>query len=143
MKYVLLPLKRYADFFGRSARKEFWFFLIAMIVGTVLLSLIEQAAGLDGRAFGTYGPFSLVYLLLLIVPMFAVQARRFHDQDRSAWWLLLHVAPFALAFVPQSPGPVWNALYLLPYVVLLVFMAIDGTRGPNRFGADPRGRQPR
>jgi uncharacterized membrane protein YhaH (DUF805 family) len=42
-----------------------------------------------------------------------VHARRLHDAERSGWWLLL---------------PIAAPLLLLP-----------GTRGANRYGADPRG----
>ena len=62
--------------------------------------------------------------LALVVPAVALHARRFHDQDKTAWLILL-------TFIPGI-GP----------ILLLVFMAIAGTRGPNRYGPDPRGGEP-
>ncbi len=50
----------------------------------------------------------------------AVSVRRLHDTDRSSWWILLGLIPFIGA------------------IVLLVFMVLDGTRGDNRFGPDPK-----
>jgi len=61
----------------------------------------------------------LLYLALFI-PWLAVQVRRFHDQDMSGWFVLLQ-------FIPYVGG-----------LIMLVFMCIDGTPGPNRFGADPK-----
>ncbi|MCH7629961.1 MAG: DUF805 domain-containing protein, partial [Proteobacteria bacterium] len=55
-----------------------------------------------------------------IVPSLAVSVRRLHDQDRSGWMLLLMLIPF------------------LGWFALLVLMCLEGTRGPNRFGADPK-----
>jgi uncharacterized membrane protein YhaH (DUF805 family) len=56
----------------------------------------------------------------VIIPSIAVQVRRFHDQDKSGWFVLLSLIPF------------------LGAIIVLVFMFIEGTKGPNRFGADPK-----
>jgi uncharacterized membrane protein YhaH (DUF805 family) len=53
-------------------------------------------------------------------PSLAVTARRFHDQDRTAWLMLLGAIPYAGG------------------IILLVFMCLAGTKGDNRYGADPR-----
>lgn len=49
----------------------------------------------------------------------AVSVRRLHDTDRSGWWFLI---AFSLVIGP---------------IILLVFMALDGTPGDNRFGPNP------
>jgi uncharacterized membrane protein YhaH (DUF805 family) len=61
----------------------------------------------------------VVAALALIVPSLAVSFRRLHDTDRSAWWLLLVCIP------------------IIGVIVVLVFMVLPGTVGPNRFGPDP------
>jgi uncharacterized membrane protein YhaH (DUF805 family) len=48
--------------------------------------------------------------------------RRLHDTDHSGWWLLIIVVP------------------IVGGLVLFVFQVLDGTRGDNRFGPDPKGR---
>ena len=50
-----------------------------------------------------------------------MQVRRFHDQDKSGWFVLL-------GFIPIVGG-----------LIVLVFMLLEGTKGPNRFGPDPKG----
>lgn len=127
MEWALMPLKRYADFKGRSRRKEYWLFALLVFAVAAVLTLLGMATaggatGEAGLAMMT-GPFALLiglFALAIIVPSLAVQARRFHDQDKSGWFVLLN---------------------LIPYVgglVVLVFMCLDGTPGPNRFGEDPK-----
>ena len=46
--------------------------------------------------------------------------RRLHDVNRSAWWILIGLIPFVGS------------------IVLLVFLATEGTRDDNGHGPDPR-----
>lgn len=120
MDWMLLPLKRYADFQGRSRRKEYWMFVLGIFIAAIVLSIIEGIAGVNGMIAGAYGPLTAIFFLVIIVPGIAVQVRRFHDQDKSGWFVLIGLIP------------------LLGGLVVLVFMCLEGTRGPNRFGADPK-----
>ena len=113
--WITLPLRRYAEFTGRSTRKEFWMFQLLFVAAFLLCTILAAVAGGDAAA----GLFILC-LLGLFVPLLAVQVRRFHDRDMSGWVVLLNLLPYLGALV------VW------------VFMLLDGTRGPNRFGPDPR-----
>lgn len=129
MEWMLLPLKRYADFEGRSRRMEYWMFQLAQIIlYTVLFVIFTVLIGVSGAAGGEEGAgivsvlLFLVFGLLalgLIVPNIAVTVRRLHDQDKSGWFYLIN-------FIP------------LGGLVLLVFMFLDGTRGPNQYGPDPK-----
>lgn len=132
MEWMILPLKRYADFSGRSRRLEYWMFTLFLVLIMIGCSILLLGTILIG-AMGTYGaapPLSFFILLgvmvlgylALFVPTIAVQVRRFHDQDKSGWFILL-------GFIPYVGG-----------IVLFVFMCLDGTPGPNRFGPDPKGR---
>ena len=108
------------------------FFLFNMIIYMVLggfsvSALIAMASPADlaqGRSFPFTGFIGLILLglygLVAFIPSLAVQVRRFHDQDKSGWFILLGLIPY------------------LGGLVLLIFMCLEGTRGPNRFGADPR-----
>ena len=120
LEWALLPLKRYADFSGRSRRKEYWSFVLGVVIVAVLLGIVEGIIGLSGSVAGLYGPLTLLLVLAIIVPSIAVQVRRFHDQDKSGWFVLLGLIPFVGG------------------IVVLVFMFLDGTKGPNRFGPDPK-----
>jgi uncharacterized membrane protein YhaH (DUF805 family) len=120
MEWMLLPLKRYADFSGRSRRKEYWMFVLGVFIAVILLGIIEGAMGISGMVGGAYGPLTTIFFLAILIPSIAVQVRRFHDQDKSGWFVLLALIPF------------------LGSLAILIFMCLEGTRGPNRFGPDPK-----
>lgn len=115
---------QYLDFNGRTAREPFWYYVVACIV------LVIAASILDGILFGgpsLYGyssyhpqPLSSLLGLALLLPNLGIGARRLHDIDRSAWWLLLVLIPF------------------VGWVVLIYWYVQPGTEGPNQFGADPK-----
>ena len=126
MNWMLMPLRRYFDFSGRSRRKEYWMFvLFYVLVGAVLAlaffaTMSDQS---DGTTNGMSSAFVWVgglFLLALFIPSVAVQVRRFHDQDKSGWFILLGLIPY------------------IGGIVVLVFMCLPGTIGPNRFGPDPK-----
>ena len=120
MEWMLMPLKRYADFSGRSRRKEYWMFVLGVFIAVILLSIVEGVLGLSGMVGGVYGPLTTILLLAIIIPSIAVQVRRFHDQDKSGWFVLLALIPFVGG------------------IAVLVFMCLEGTKGSNRFGPDPK-----
>ncbi|MFV0625265.1 DUF805 domain-containing protein [Sphingomonas sp. ac-8] len=119
MDWMLLPLKRYADFSGRSRRREYWMF--QLFYGIVIAVLVGLAFLMgDPNSPATFPLILLgLFVLATIVPAIAVQVRRFHDQDKSGWFVLIN-------FVPYVGG-----------IVTFVFMVLPGTRGANRFGPDP------
>ena len=118
MDWMTMPFRRYAEFSGRSRRKEYWMFTLLLIIVNVLVGIVELSLGLAGTM--GYGPLSLVVLLAVFIPSIAVSVRRLHDTGRSGWWLLL-------VFLPIIGG-----------LVLLVFFVLEGTRGPNEYGPDPK-----
>ena len=79
-------LTKYADFNGRATRTEYWWFFLAVLLGSTAASLITLKI---------YALFSLATLL----PMIAVGARRLHDTNRSGWWQLLALVPFGVILV--------------------------------------------
>jgi uncharacterized membrane protein YhaH (DUF805 family) len=124
MEWMLMPLRRYADFRGRSRRREYWMFtLFIILVALVLAVPAAILGGFDeqGSGIGLIPLFIIgIFSIAIFIPSIAVQVRRFHDQDRTGWLVLLG---------------------LIPYVgglIVLVFMCLPGTRGDNRFGRDPK-----
>jgi uncharacterized membrane protein YhaH (DUF805 family) len=148
------PLQKYADFTGRAPRAEYWWFVLAMVILFVVLTIIESILGLNKMIMGVYGPLTVLLWLGLLVPSLAVGVRRLHDTNRSGWWLLLMV-PYALAAVMMvraasqatvtGVAPGFGAAGLLGLVglacciVLLVFYCLPGTTGDNNYGPDPYG----
>ena len=128
MEWMIMPLKRYADFSGRSRRKEYWMFVLLIVIVAIVFGMFTGgfAAMMDPTgvaADGAMGAGSIIMILFylaILIPAIAVQVRRFHDQDKSGWFVLL-------GFIPFVGG-----------IIVLVFMCLEGTKGENRFGPDPK-----
>lgn len=108
MNWYLMPWQKFAQFTGRSRRKEYWSF----VLGNFIIGFVLGLVGLETIGF--------VFALAAFIPGIAVAVRRLHDTDRSGWWLLI-------AFIP-----------LIGVIILIVFLLLNGTSGANRFGPDPK-----
>ncbi len=115
---VTMSSARYASFGGRARRSEYWCFTLFHLLAILLAMVVSYLAMLAIPALAVI-LYSIVFFGTLL-PHLAVSVRRLHDVNRTGWWYLL-------GFVP-----------LLGPIVLLVLFCTDGTRGPNRFGADPK-----
>lgn len=141
------------DFRGRINRAKYWLALLIFLTADVVLFLLGWAFG-NTAAFRI---FSDLVNLAIFASSVAVGVKRVHDRDRSAWWLFLfYIAPglFALpglALIWAAMGSLGDAralsllllrLCLLGAFALAIWGVIElgflrGTRGYNRFGADP------
>jgi uncharacterized membrane protein YhaH (DUF805 family) len=132
MEYMFAPLKRYADFKGRARRKEYWSWVLFVVVTLFVLMYLDAALGLGGTATGyaeggsvgfnmSGGLLTLLFALAAFVPGLAVSVRRLHDVGKSGWMLLIGLVPL------------FGAIYLI-YQYLQ-----PGTPGPNSYGPDPKG----
>lgn len=121
---MILPLKRYADFNGRSRRKEYWMFILFQIIILVPVILLTGVlGGIDDNGDASSSITLIIvglFFLGMFIPSLAVQVRRFHDQDKSGWFVLLGLIPY------------------LGGIAVFIFMLLDGTKGENRFGPDPK-----
>jgi len=142
--------EKYADFSGRAPRAEYWWYILGAIIVSVIARIIDSIVGLN--VVGPYGLLSLIVMLGLLVPNIAVSVRRLHDTNRSGWWILLPIVPYALAIVLAGPAIMTGSVgagigiaALLMFVgficgiVVLVFMCLAGTPGDNRYGPNPYG----
>jgi uncharacterized membrane protein YhaH (DUF805 family) len=102
-------LRRYAQFTGRAGRAEYWWFVLANLIVVVVLGALSRASVLFEIIY-------LLYALAVLIPGIAVAVRRLHDTNRTGWWLLIWLVP------------------LVGFIILIVFLATDGDRAPNRYG---------
>ena len=176
MEWMILPLKRYAEFQGRSRRQEYWMFYLFQILISVGFNVLGVIVGGTAVAFGgesdgaTLAGGSAVVVISLLsalvslglfIPSIAVGVRRLHDTDRTGWWLLAPAVPFVvmiagafaiLASIGASGQASIDAVAGSGIAVVgisalaalglgltvFIFLVLDGTRGPNRFGPDPK-----
>jgi uncharacterized membrane protein YhaH (DUF805 family) len=98
----------YLSLGGRIRRRDYWLYFV---LPTLVLSGLFYDAG----------PFRTVVAVFILWPAIAVQAKRWHDQDFSAWWVLVNLVPvvgWGIALVLNGFAP--------------------GTQGENQYGPDPR-----
>ena len=97
-------------FDGRINRGQIW-------LGFVLLWAIDATVGAVAGFTS-----SLYYIVSLVVlwPYLAISVKRWHDRDKTGWWVLIWLIPVI--------GWIW-ALIELGFLL--------GTAGPNKYGPDP------
>lgn len=102
-------LANYANFSGRDARPEYWWFILANAIIATALNIV----GLD--------MISSLWSLAMLIPSLAAGTRRLHDTGRSGWWHLIALIP------------------LVGFIILLVWLASEGKGETNQYGAPAGG----
>ncbi|MBB3131461.1 uncharacterized membrane protein YhaH (DUF805 family) [Paenibacillus rhizosphaerae] len=97
MAWYLQALKNYTGFQGRASKKEYWMFMLYEGLIYLMLSVVEEIAGLSYILSGIY--FAVTFL-----PALAVACRRLHDTGRSGWWNLIVLVPVVgiIIFIVQT-----------------------------------------
>ncbi len=110
-------------FNGRVGRKVFWTYLGIIFVFFLLLGTLGL---MFGDTESKDPPFFVSAIILItIVPLgwasLAVQIKRWHDMNRSGWFVLISLIP------------------VLGFLINIVCQGfVKGTEGPNRFGDAPQ-----
>lgn len=116
------------SFEGRINRAKFWLVLLGIAVveiivlgatgGSAYLTATDPTMVMQSMSSTGYIPF------IIFIPLFwiglAVNVKRWHDRDKSGWWVLINLVPVI--------GGLWS---------LIETGFLPGTRGSNRFGPDP------
>lgn len=93
------------SFKGRINRAKFWLLLLIpllILIGSITIDLLRG-----------------ILIILWIWTVLAIHVKRWHDLDKSGWWVLVE-------FVP-----------IIGFWALVELGFLKGTDGPNRFGPDP------
>jgi len=101
------------SFQGRISRKPYWIFNLIILFGWMVLGLFTEVS----PEIDQISRPQLMFMLWILWPSLAVQAKRWHDRNKSAWWILINFIPLI--------GPLW---------ALIENGFLPGTPGPNRFG---------
>jgi uncharacterized membrane protein YhaH (DUF805 family) len=88
---------KYADFSGRARRSEYWWFMLFVVVVSLVLSMVSNTV-------------SSIFTLATLLPSIAAAARRLHDTNRSGWWQLISLVPVIglivlIVFLAQEGKP--------------------------------------
>ncbi len=120
------------SFQGRVRRLHLWLFFLVLSVlyGGVFWQFRHWGLGdhsghvmdMGGIWIVFHTPVGLIFGILAAWAKLAVLVKRWHDRDKSGWWVLINLIPVI--------GWIWQ---------LIECGFLDGTQGPNRFGASPKG----
>lgn len=105
------PKTFYLSLEGRIGRQDYW---LKLFVPIFALSLLLRLVAKNNPVV------LIVFNLLILWPSIAVSAKRWHDRDKSAWWILIGLIPII--------GWIWS---------LVEVGFLKGTEGDNRFGPSP------
>lgn len=136
----------YFDMRGRAGRSQFWWFVLANCIASILAHIVGSMLHL---------PLGELYNLAVLLPVMSLGARRLQDTGRDGklvWALLLLVAVtqiigifmaltwilhgfFAVLFAPGLA--LAGILTLIVAVILIWFWCQPGDPGPNAYGPAP------
>lgn len=102
-------------FDGRINRAKFW--LASLIVGAAMTILVMIAVAVNSSLVWIL--FAVVYIGAIWVGL-AISIKRWHDRDKSGWWILIGLVPII--------GGLW---------ALIETGFLPGTSGDNQYGPDP------
>lgn len=111
------------SFSGRINRAKYWGYSIVSNIGffAAFFAIGSIFSGDPETGISAIGGILMVILYIPFVwIMFAIQAKRWHDRDKSGWWILINLIPIV--------GGIW---------AFIENGCLRGTEGPNQFGADP------
>ena len=109
-------LRKYFTIKGRASRSEYWF--LQLLTTPLYLILLATENSYSGNAI-IFGAIAGIIVLLLVIPVLTVTVRRFHDINKSGWFILFNLIPF------------------IGWIIVLVMLIEKGTEGKNRFGDYP------
>ncbi|CAH1650935.1 putative inner membrane protein [Hyphomicrobiales bacterium] len=115
---VASGIQNYLNFNGRASRSAYWYWILFSLVVSLVAGALDRMVFETGEMVVT--PFNGLANLALFLPTLALAVRRFHDMDRTGWWVLL-------------------GLTGIGGIILIIWFCQPGTRGSNRFGPDPLG----
>ena len=115
---VVSVLTNWNNFSGRACRSEFWYFVLATTLVSIIISIIEIATGMVDIESAEMGILSIIFTLLLFVPSLSVTARRLQDRGWSGWWQLLY-------------------LTIVGILVIIVLNILPAQEDENKWGRNP------
>ncbi|MFE6964168.1 DUF805 domain-containing protein [Agromyces sp. NPDC057679] len=103
---ITTVLRKYADFNGRAARPEFWWWILFYALVAAALGVFNVIPIGDASSLGAV--LSSLWGIAMLLPTLAVIVRRLRDTGQSwghVFWLLVPIAGLiVLAIMLSQPG---------------------------------------
>lgn len=125
-------VRRSSYFFGALAAMALWSVLCVSVVAALAVAngahldatttslTIDDGGDFEGSIWAL--PVFAILGLIGLWSSVALTVKRWHDVGQTGWFAILTLPPFA------------------NFMMFVLLCLLPGTRGPNRFGPDPRGR---
>lgn len=89
---------------GRASRSEYWWWYLFTILASIAVSLLgvilDKLTGIEFLStILTWG-----LSILILIPNICVQIRRYHDINRSGWWILCPIVNMVFLFFAGDEG---------------------------------------
>lgn len=142
---------------GRIGRQQWWIGIVAMIVVSILASIVLGIISFGNQAL--MGWLAVLLNIVLIYPAYCIGIKRRHDRDNNGTDLKILIAGSVIINLLQAAGigvemvdagqgvmlpvpAIWLGLINLVYAVFAIYMFVQlgflkGTTGPNSYGPDP------
>ncbi|MDA7946132.1 MAG: tetratricopeptide repeat protein [Hyphomicrobiaceae bacterium] len=141
----------YTTFDGRISRQEWW-------IGTVILIVVSGAGqwimapgsfDVSSDSNATPSPVHILWSVIVFVPALAITFKRFNDRDQPRLLSYVFAGVYVVCTVLSQFLPAelehfdtWEWTLAYPFLLFSLWTLIDngflkGTKGPNRYGADP------
>ena len=131
---------------GRSTRKEYFAFVLFQIVITVFLvglffafaSILDNIPNgtANSLIFGIVCGAFIIYFLFALLAFLGIAIRRLHDIGYSGKLLLFVIVVNSL--LSEISIPTALLAKAIGFVVHVVLFAVDGSKGANKYGPDPK-----
>ncbi|MFA0088497.1 hypothetical protein BCU70_17055 [Vibrio sp. 10N.286.49.C2] len=130
---------------GRVGRKTFWVWNVCYYLGIMVF-----AQGMNILFPAAMSILLPLFLLIILIPDLLITAKRWHDRDKSSWWLLLNIPlvigrlslPTLDPATAAEPSLVQSVISFAAIGcglwILVECGFLKGTPGENRFGAEPK-----
>ena len=129
---------KYADFKGRSRRKEYWGFYIYNISFFGLAFILDAAFNPSQKFVFIPATLQMLYPFLMALPTLAITVRRLHDLDKSGLVLFFVLLPLVLlTWFMDILEIIWFIPILGP-MFIFPLLTKNGDAGENTYGPDPK-----
>ena len=102
--------QKYFCFEGRAGRREFWMWILAVLIIDAILNVIFHFV----PGIGLF--LARIFELVILCPALGVTARRLHDTGKTGWIQLLSI------------------LFPIGTIIVLILCALEGDRESNVYG---------
>ncbi|EMV2915159.1 MULTISPECIES: DUF805 domain-containing protein [Vibrio] len=131
------------SFQGRINRKTYWIWNVIYYV-----SILGFGAGISQQLPTLSYVLLPIFLVVLLIPDLAITTKRWHDRNKSIYWLALNI-PLIIGRIatpmtspaaqePSTPQMFVASISLICGLWILIECGfLKGTSGPNQYGPEP------